>query len=152
MIEVRVTRRGGALVEVAIEGHADYAEPGEDIVCAGVSAITFGAANAVVALSGLDPVKAMGQSGYLHFQLPANPLPGTPPERLRDAALLLEGMIIALKALAEGYPAHVAVIDPEAPEGSHSIAERRLRRDVPVRSGPAVLRSKEGRRQHQKRP
>ncbi|PTQ53477.1 MAG: putative ribosomal protein [Hydrogenibacillus schlegelii] len=116
MIEVRVRRRDGVPVKIAVEGHAGYADPGEDIVCAGVSAITFGTANAVVRLTGLDPVKEMGKSGSLHFHLPA-PGEGVPSDRLRDARLLLEGMLIALKALAASYPGHVAVDDPEAPEG-----------------------------------
>lgn len=41
MIRVRVTPRADGL-EVLAEGHADYAPRGQDIVCAGVSALLFG--------------------------------------------------------------------------------------------------------------
>lgn len=40
MIEVRYTSRR-SLHELSVKGHAGYAEPGSDIVCAGVSAITY---------------------------------------------------------------------------------------------------------------
>lgn len=41
MIRIRVTRRDSGL-EIAAEGHAGYAPVGQDIVCAGVSALLYG--------------------------------------------------------------------------------------------------------------
>jgi uncharacterized protein YsxB (DUF464 family) len=41
MICIRVTRRDSGL-EISAEGHAGYAPVGQDIVCAGVSALLYG--------------------------------------------------------------------------------------------------------------
>ena len=41
MIRIRVTRRDSGL-EISAEGHAGYAPVGQDIVCAGVSALLYG--------------------------------------------------------------------------------------------------------------
>ena len=41
MIRIRVTRRDSGL-EIFAEGHAGYAPVGQDIVCAGVSALLYG--------------------------------------------------------------------------------------------------------------
>ena len=40
MTTVEYTNRG-SIHELSVNGHAGYAEPGSDIVCAGVSAITY---------------------------------------------------------------------------------------------------------------
>lgn len=40
MITVQYTNRG-SMHELSVNGHAGYAEPGSDIVCAGVSAVTY---------------------------------------------------------------------------------------------------------------
>ena len=52
MIRIRVTRRDSGL-EIFAEGHAGYAPVGQDIVCAGVSALLYGF---VAYLEGLSPI------------------------------------------------------------------------------------------------
>lgn len=41
-------RHGGRLVRFEVTGHAGFAQPGEDIVCAGVSALVQSAAHGLV--------------------------------------------------------------------------------------------------------
>ena len=38
-----------------MKGHADFAEHGKDLVCAGASAVSFGAVNAIIALTEITP-------------------------------------------------------------------------------------------------
>ena len=46
MIKVQIIK-GDDKVMLSVKGHAGYADKGEDIVCAGVSAIIFGLMNAL---------------------------------------------------------------------------------------------------------
>jgi len=47
MIKVDIQYKGKGLDSIRIKGHANSGEYGKDIVCAGVSAVTFGALNAI---------------------------------------------------------------------------------------------------------
>ena len=47
MIKVVIKSVNDALVSIVIKGHAYSGEPGHDLVCAGVSAVTIGALNAL---------------------------------------------------------------------------------------------------------
>ena len=38
-----------------MSGHADFAEKGSDIVCAGASAVSFGIVNAIMSLTDVKP-------------------------------------------------------------------------------------------------
>ena len=52
MIKVTINRTESGLIQsFTMSGHADFAEHGQDIVCAGVSAVSFGAVNAIMALN-----------------------------------------------------------------------------------------------------
>ena len=54
-----------------MSGHAFFAKRGKDIVCAGVSAVSFGAINAVHALTGVEPVIEQGKMAFsaVSFQM-----------------------------------------------------------------------------------
>lgn len=47
MIRVQVVKEQGRYRSFAIDGHAGYAEAGEDIVCAAVSALVINAINSI---------------------------------------------------------------------------------------------------------
>ncbi len=47
MIHIQVRKKKDEILSLQVSGHAGYAEKGEDIVCAGVSAILFGGLNAL---------------------------------------------------------------------------------------------------------
>ncbi len=47
MVTVRFTYHGESIENVTISGHADYADKGEDLVCAAVSSIGVGSLNAI---------------------------------------------------------------------------------------------------------
>lgn len=100
MITVKVIRNDDRKIsEVIIEGHAGYAEYGYDLVCAAVSAISFGTANAIEALLHIQSVKSMGESGFLHFALPM-----IENEKLEEQVqLLMEAMLISLDTVANSY-------------------------------------------------
>jgi len=99
MIEITITRTDSNKIQaLEISGHAFFAQRGKDIVCAGVSAVSIGAINAVHALTGVIPIIKQ-EDGFLRCVIPEN-LSGDIYEKVQ---LLLEGMVISLQTIEEEY-------------------------------------------------
>jgi uncharacterized protein len=105
MINITINRtESDSIHSFMISGHAFFADRGKDIVCAGASAVSVGAINAVHALTGVTPLIEQGE-GFLRCVL---------PEKLSDdinekVQLLLEGMIISLQTIEEEYGSHIKI-------------------------------------------
>lgn len=68
---IRRSRTDKSLLSFEMTGHADFAEHGQDLVCAGVTAVVFGAVNAVIVLAGFEPLLDIGEDGgYFYFEFP----------------------------------------------------------------------------------
>ncbi|MFS8652278.1 MAG: ribosomal-processing cysteine protease Prp [Caldibacillus sp.] len=107
MIRVTIERTPAKeIVSFTMTGHADFAEYGSDIVCAGVSAVAFGALNAVEALTSvhLDVVQG-DDGGYLHCQVPS----GLTEEKMAEVQLLLKGMVVALESIEREYSDYIKI-------------------------------------------
>ncbi|MCZ8513357.1 ribosomal-processing cysteine protease Prp [Paenibacillus filicis] len=107
MIRVAIYRRhDGSIERFSVDGHAQYDEPGKDIVCAGVSAVTVGTVNAVEALAGLE-LKNRMKHGMLQVEVPdgLDPLTGD------KVQLLLESMVVMLQSIEQSYGAYIAMQD-----------------------------------------
>lgn len=105
MITVKIERSHvGRILRFSVSGHAEFDEPGKDIVCAGVSAVTVGAVNAVEKLTGLVP-KAEMRDGWLRAEAPED----GGSQRESQAQLLLESMIVSLETIADAYGAYVQI-------------------------------------------
>lgn len=96
----------GDIQSFTIVGHAGYADAGEDIVCAAVSGISFGAINAIYQLLGAELSVEQGEDGYLRCRVPR-----FEPETDRKVQLLLDGMIASLRSVAVEYGQFVQVKD-----------------------------------------
>lgn len=106
MIEVIITRTVlDQIQSFEISGHAFFAKRGQDIVCAGVSAVSVGAINAVHALTGVTPVISHDEGGFLRCELPDN----LPEGIFEKAQLLLEGMVVSLRTIEEEYGKHIKI-------------------------------------------
>jgi uncharacterized protein len=107
MIKVKVERnKDGSIRSFTVKGHAFYADPGKDIVCAGVSAVTVGTVNAIEALTGVELVSEM-EDGFLQASVPELSK-GNTPEQVQ---LLLESMVVMLQTIQESYGGFIAVRD-----------------------------------------
>jgi uncharacterized protein YsxB (DUF464 family) len=107
MITVNIERRSAAesrIVSFAIEGHAGFAKPGKDIVCAGVSAVSVGTVNAIEALAGCELPASM-KSGWLRSEIPV----GETADSDAKMQLLLESMIVMLESIAASYGKFVVI-------------------------------------------
>jgi len=108
MIKVRIVRddKSNRIVSFAVEGHANYAEHGMDIVCAGVSAVSVGTVNAVEALAGVE-LPAKMKDGWLSSRIPLL----DQPELDQKVQLLLESMVVMLDTIAQSYGNYVKIYD-----------------------------------------
>ena len=87
----------GIYHEVRIEGHAEYAEAGQDIVCAGVSALFINTASSIVELTPdeveLYEDKEMEITGFRIIS-----------SKISDeSVLLMDSLILGLTGIADEY-------------------------------------------------
>lgn len=82
-----------------IEGHAGYAEEGEDIICAAVSVLTLNTANSIEALTEVSPVCSM-KDGFLSCEVPVL---HDSKQAYPDVTLLLDSLALGLKSIADTY-------------------------------------------------
>lgn len=106
MINITIYRlKDNRISAFTVSGHADFAEHGKDIVCAGVSAVTIGAVNAIDQLCGISASEnAEMEHGYLHYYLPDND-----EEVYEKAQLLLEGMVVSLQSISTSYGKYIKI-------------------------------------------
>ncbi|MFN2745071.1 MULTISPECIES: ribosomal-processing cysteine protease Prp [Bacillus] len=108
MIQATITRSRSnkSIQSFEMSGHANFAEHGQDLVCAGASAVAFGAVNAVMKLTGIEPVVDLGgDGGFLSFKFPDD----ADQEALKKAQLLLEGMVVSLETIERDYKGYLKV-------------------------------------------
>jgi uncharacterized protein len=106
MIKVHINRaNNGHIQSFEISGHANYAEKGQDIVCAGVSAVSFGTLNSIMKLTNVKPIITQGESGFLRCELP-NTIDEAAQEKIQ---LLLEAMVISLQSIEEEYGKYMKI-------------------------------------------
>lgn len=73
MITIRFRKNNDEYLSFEVEGHAEFADPGEDIVCAGVSAIAFMGINALTEVAKVpEPIYEVGDDGYAYCEIPAD--------------------------------------------------------------------------------
>ncbi|WP_413373158.1 ribosomal-processing cysteine protease Prp [Paenibacillus taichungensis] len=105
MIIVQIFRNDdGSIDRFSIKGHANFAKQGEDIVCAGVSAVTVGTVNSIETLTGVE-MDAKMKNGFLSASLPVLEKDGT----WSQVQLLLESMVLMLTDIAESYGKYIQI-------------------------------------------
>lgn len=106
MTKAVFTVREGRIVRIVSKGHTGYAEAGEDIVCAAVSAVLQGAVLGI-----LEVAKAKAEyrtdddKGELHFAL----CEGQDEQVMHDAEVILRTALKSLQDIAASYSQFVKV-------------------------------------------
>ncbi|MBO6214986.1 MAG: ribosomal-processing cysteine protease Prp [Lachnospiraceae bacterium] len=96
MVVVSVIRRSGKYHKLSIRGHADYADFGNDIVCAAVSILTINTFNSIEEFTGDDiAVRSTEKGGRLELSFKDIPS--------HDAGLLIDSMLFGLKQISQQY-------------------------------------------------
>ena len=98
-MRVTVIRQQGTHVGFELTGHADQGAYGEDVVCAGISAITQTALLGITDVLKLDAAWTH-ESGHMRCELSRE----TAGEDLVKAAVVFNTMIAGLTSLQEAYP------------------------------------------------
>ena len=100
MITVTVIKANKKITSILVKGHSNSAPKGEDLICAGVSSIIIGGANAIACPEcytfkqddGLFEISELKQSNEHDYDV-------------------LDTVVIQLKTIAETYPKHVKVVE-----------------------------------------
>ena len=84
-------------------GHAEYAEEGEDIVCAGVSALVVNTVNSLEMFTSekFETDAEVGGEIAIRFESPAG----------HDADLLVKSLVLGLQGIQETYGDEYIVLD-----------------------------------------
>ncbi|WP_026693784.1 ribosomal-processing cysteine protease Prp [Peribacillus kribbensis] len=108
MINVEINHApDGKIQSFTMSGHAEFADAGQDIVCAGASAVSFGAVNAIEELTGVEPgIEMGGEGGYLKCILPDGLDAGTSDK----IQLILSTMLVSLKTIERDYKEYMKII------------------------------------------
>lgn len=113
MLEIRIQRDGiGQIRGVKVSGHAGYAPPGRDIVCAAVSAVVQTAIHGLEERFGLK-VAARLEKGDVYLRLPPQ-LRIDVQDRVQD---VLEVTVSGLKVIANQYREYVSFVEESASIG-----------------------------------
>lgn len=107
MVIVEIERRDHRIISFTLRGHAASGPYGHDLVCAGVSAVSFGTINAVEALCGIElPVELEDDGGFLYCEIPA--LDATVEKKVQT---LLEGMVVSIRTIVQEYGQYISLIE-----------------------------------------
>ncbi|WP_047984033.1 ribosomal-processing cysteine protease Prp [Ornithinibacillus californiensis] len=106
MIKVIVYRENNQIKSFELSGHAESGPYGYDLVCAGVSAVSFGAVNAVLKLTDIDlEIEQGSEGGYLRVTIPNS----VHAELVEKVQLLFEGMIVSLETIEREYKKFITI-------------------------------------------
>ena len=72
MINITVKKRNGSYLDFLSRGHAGYAEEGQDIVCAAVSALIITTVNSLDAFTE-EKIEVGEDDGYVSIHFKTNP-------------------------------------------------------------------------------
>ncbi|MBP3736633.1 MAG: ribosomal-processing cysteine protease Prp [Lachnospiraceae bacterium] len=96
MTDVQVTRKDGAYRSVYVRGHAGFAEEGEDIVCAAISALTINTVNCLEEIVREEMTTESSEDGaVIGIRFPK--VPG------KEATLLIDCLLYGLRSIREQY-------------------------------------------------
>ena len=108
---VRFYRRSdGALTGYCAFGHAGYAEAGQDIVCAAISALTQSTLNG---LKNVLKAPVMFEQDDQQPLIEARLTPEATEDQVQKAQLLLETLLQGLQAIQRETPQNLAIIFQE---------------------------------------
>lgn len=107
MIKVIIKRRADhSIHSFELSGHAESGPHGHDLVCAGVSAVSFGAVNAIYALCQTKLKIEQGkQGGFLRCVVPDY----IDQDTNEKVQLLLEGMLVSLQTIENDYGKYIQI-------------------------------------------
>ncbi|MFD2211033.1 ribosomal-processing cysteine protease Prp [Virgibacillus halophilus] len=105
MIQANIYFKDSRAIGFEVAGHANSGPYGYDLVCAAVSAITFGTVNAVMTLCDVHPDVNQGEDGYLYVKIPHS----ATDSQKDKASFLFEGMLVSLQTVEQEYSDFITI-------------------------------------------
>ena len=106
MIRIQILKEKNRVKGYVMKGHAGAGEYGQDIVCAGASALALNTANSIEALTDARfDLEASEDGGYLKLVLRSDTDAG--------AQLLLDSLYLGMKDMSESYPENIRIQEVE---------------------------------------
>ena len=100
MISVEITKNRNNYEKIICNGHAEYAEYGEDIVCSAVSMLVINTINSIDKLAECGiKVKENADKGYLEMTFKGN----NSDDSMKKASLFFESLILGLNGVIDNY-------------------------------------------------
>src|SRR5699024_1221880 len=104
MISVVLFQKENKIHAFELSGHANRGPHGYDLVCAGVSAVTFGAVNALIELCDVDPeIHQEDEGWYLYIEISKY------FKNEADLQTTLQTMIVSLKYIERDYQSCIQI-------------------------------------------
>jgi hypothetical protein len=100
MIRVSITYDDQLIKSVEMKGHANYAEAGQDIVCAAASSIAYTTENAIARFDS-KAIDAFDEDGYMMINVLSNDM---------ITQKLLENMVELFEQLTRDYPNYIKIL------------------------------------------
>ena len=94
MVTARIVKKSNKYVSFCCEGHAGYADAGEDIVCSAISILTINTANSITELTN-SMIDIEYVEGYISWKF---------HDFIDEKAILLmDSMLLGLKTIEDTY-------------------------------------------------
>ncbi|MBP3314107.1 MAG: ribosomal-processing cysteine protease Prp [Oscillospiraceae bacterium] len=106
MTKVEFFNENGRITRFSVSGHSGYAEKGQDIVCAYITAVvTMAEATLNDVLGANAKVRENAEEPRITLTLPAN------CEEESAVQAVLTGMMLTLSSLRDNYPDYIEVLE-----------------------------------------
>lgn len=100
MTKVLITKKGKSIKEIVCDGHTNYGEAGEDIVCSALSSIVQTALMGLLMVAKINVISERDDKrGYLKMTIPD----GLTDEKQHDADIITSTMLLGISDLNEGF-------------------------------------------------
>ena len=100
MTKVTVERNGNSIKKIVCDGHTNYGERGEDIVCSALSSIVQTALMGILMVAGVNAnTKRDDEKGFLSIEIPSN----ITKEQQHDCDVILNTLMLGISDLNEGF-------------------------------------------------
>ena len=105
MIDIKIYRaQDGVLTKFLVEGHAEYARHGQDIVCSAISSTGYNAINAAKQIAGVD-LKYKINDGFMAVGLPDK----LSKNKKMVVSIILETIVVGFKQIEKEYGKYVHI-------------------------------------------
>lgn len=110
MIKIRIGKSQGLIENIEVWGHAGYRDPGEDVICASISALTF------TLIESMDGVVRLSKDQYTYKINPKKPLMALEiknskldEDKILMAQTLAQAFVLGAEKSSEAYKDFVEI-------------------------------------------